>query len=173
MREQRHTTDTGFGSTRVLFALGILVCMTLIGYLIMVSSANGMDRVRIVRDDVIVATFEVEIMATPEQRSQGLSGRDHLPEGRGMLFLFPYAANYSMWMYNMKFPLDFIFFDNDRTVVHIVENEPPCVPGQSCPSIIPGRAVRYVLEVPAGTVAKHGIRLGDQLILPETLPEVY
>lgn len=172
MKKQRHSQDTVFGSARLLFALGILVCMTLIGYWIM-ANANSFERIQIVRDGAVVASFEVELMATPEQRTQGLSGRERLPEGRGMLFLFPYAANYAMWMYDMKFSLDFIFFDNDRVAVHIVANEPPCVPGQSCRSIYPGRAVRYVLEVPAGTVAKHGIRLGDQLILPESLPEVF
>lgn len=180
MGKQSHSKDIGFGFSRLLFALAILVCMTLIGYLIMVSSANSTDHagldlsnIQIVRDGVVLTTFEVEMMATPEQRIQGLSGREDLPAGRGMLFLFPHAANYSMWMIEMNFPLDFIFFDNELTVVHIVEDEPPCISRESCPSIFPGRAVRYILEVPAGTVAEHGIRIGDQLELPDSLPPVY
>lgn len=172
MGQQHQGNDIGFGSARLLFGLAILICMTLIGYLIMVSNANSTDRIQIVRDGSVVASFEVEMMATPEQRAQGLSGREPLPEGHGMLFLFPYAANYSMWMYNMKFSLDFVFFDNDLAVVRIIENQPPCVSRESCPSIFPGRAVRYILEVPAGTAAKYDIQLGDQLVLPETLPHV-
>src|SRR5690625_3147862 len=101
--------DIRLGFSRLLFACAIFVCIMLIGYLIMVRSANSSDHagldlsnIQIVRDGVVLTTFEVEMMATPEQRIQGLSGREDLPAGRGMLFLFPHAANYSMWMIEMN-----------------------------------------------------------------------
>lgn len=177
MAKSNQRQETGsFGFGRFAFAVGIMLVMGVIGYIIMVSGAGkdepDLTKIQVTRDATTVASFQVELMVTEEQRRQGLSGRKHLPEDHGMLFIFPHAANYSMWMFEMNFPLDFIFADDERTIVHLLENEPPCVNAQSCPSIRPGRAVRYILEVPGGTVSGHGIRLGDRLQLPDALPPV-
>jgi len=53
--------------------------------------------------------------------------QDQLPLDQGMLFVFPEQGLYSLWMLNMQFELDMIWFDNAGNVVHIKTNVPPCV----------------------------------------------
>ena len=42
----------------------------------------------------------VEVADTEEERAKGLSGRDALAEGRGMLFIFPESGYHGFWMKN-------------------------------------------------------------------------
>ena len=43
------------------------------------------------------ATFEVEIAATPDEMSKGLSGRDGLAAGNGMLFVYEVPQVSTFW----------------------------------------------------------------------------
>ena len=45
--------------------------------------------------------------------------QDQLPYDQGMIFVFTDPGLYSLWMLNMQFPLDMIWFDQDGNVVHI------------------------------------------------------
>jgi len=105
----------------------------------------------------------VEVADTPWERSRGLSDRDMLPDGRGMLFVFENPGKYAFWMYRMRFPLDIIWVSEDGRVVHIVENAPPCPANGPCPSYQPSEDALYVVEVNAGFAEKHGIRLGSKV----------
>lgn len=122
---------------------------------------QSLPRVEFRRDGELVASFTVELATTPEQQVRGLMEREHLPEGHGMLFIYPAAHNAMMWMKNMRISLDFLFVDGRGTVVHMVEDVPPCPSEGECPSFGAGQPVRYVLEVPAGTVARYGLQIGD------------
>ncbi len=107
------------------------------------------------------AVFYVEIADDDAERGKGLSGRESLPEDRGMLFVFENPGRYSFWMYEMRFALDIIWIDEDGRVVHIEENLQPCTPNQVCSSYTPSADAKYVLEVNAGLAKKHGIVVGD------------
>jgi len=111
------------------------------------------------------ACVEVEVADTAEAMEEGLSGRELLDEGRGMLFVFPSDAAYGFWMKDMQFALDIVWLDASGRVVYLQENLPPCTPG-NCPVYKPGQSARYVLEVNAGFVASHGIKPGTALTLP-------
>ncbi len=106
--------------------------------------------------------FRVEVADTAAARAQGLSGRDGLPEGEGMLFVFPKAGNYGFWMKDMKFALDFVWIKGD-TVLGVTENV-PSEPGGNILTYnhyYPPAPADKVLEVNAGTVQNYGIRVGD------------
>lgn len=121
----------------------------------------SLPRVEFRRDGEVVATFVVELATTREQQFRGLMEREHLPDGHGMLFVYP-TANYArMWMKNMLISLDFLFMDSRGVVVHILENVPPCPAEGECPSFGAEEPVRWVLEVPAGTIARYGLKTGD------------
>ncbi|MCX8009506.1 MAG: DUF192 domain-containing protein, partial [Patescibacteria group bacterium] len=66
----------------------------------------------------------MELFDTQEKRTRGLSGRDFLPENKGMLFIFEKPDYYTFWMKEMKFPLDFIWIRGDE-IVEITENVKP------------------------------------------------
>jgi uncharacterized protein len=100
----------------------------------------------------------VEIADTPELRAHGLMFRKELPEGTGMLFLFPRETRDAFWMKNTPIPLDMIFI-KQGAVVSIIEN---AVPYDE--SILqPDSSYTMTLEVPGGYASRHGVRLGDRV----------
>lgn len=127
---------------------------------------DAFPRVDIVRLDTVITTFAPEVAVTPDQLTQGLMGRENLAAGTGMLFIFPEVADHGMWMPNMLISLDFLFADAKGNIVHLVSDVPPCEVGKPCPTIAAGvPTVKYVFEIPAGSIARHGIQLGDRLRL--------
>lgn len=87
------------------------------------------------------------------QRARGFMGRPAPAPGEGLL-LSPCRA---VHMYGMKFPLDVLILDRQGRVT------------AAYPSLAPGRRTawhgraRYVLEMPAGTIAATETREGDLL----------
>ena len=102
----------------------------------------------------------VEMATTPEQRSLGLMGRKDMPLAAGMLFDFERTEPITMWMKNTFISLDMLFLDRAGIIVHIARNTQP----QSLRHISPGRPVRGVLEVNAGTAARLRIKVGDRVL---------
>jgi len=99
------------------------------------------------------ASWPVELAITPEERSQGLSGREVLPQGSGMLFVFEGDQHLSFWMRDMNFPLDMVWIESSCHVVDVTRGAPIPEPGQSLsdlPRFSPSQAARFVLEVNAG-----------------------
>ncbi|MFB5611145.1 MAG: DUF192 domain-containing protein, partial [Nitrosopumilaceae archaeon] len=70
-------------------------------------------------------------------------------------------GTYSMWMQNMQFSLDMIWFDSEGKIVHIEENVSPCksaVEIQTCTRVnAENEQALYILEVTSGFVKKFGI----------------
>jgi uncharacterized membrane protein (UPF0127 family) len=110
---------------------------------------------------------KVELATDEETRAQGLMYRDQLRPGTGMLFLFPNDGDYPFWMKNTLIPLDMIWIDANRRIVHIAHDVPPCKV-DDCPSYPPHAVARYVLEVAGGVAAAHGLKDGDVLRFEET-----
>jgi uncharacterized membrane protein (UPF0127 family) len=107
--------------------------------------------------------YSVEIAQTPDARERGLMGRGGLKSGAGMLFIFEASGRYGFWMKNMKFPIDIIWLDNAKKVVHIAKSVPPCRK-DPCPVYMPPYFARYIVEIPSGDAASKKIRLFDQAI---------
>lgn len=108
--------------------------------------------------------FTVEISDTQEKQALGLMFRDELPEGHGMLFIFPGMAMRSFWMKNTRIPLDIFYFDADLRLVSVSENTPPCRTPR-CPGYPSTGPAKYVLELNAGKAAELGVDPGDVLEL--------
>lgn len=103
--------------------------------------------------------LSVEIADTNEKRAYGLMFRAHLPEGQGMLFIFPKAERLSFWMKDTLIPLSIAFFDEKKRVINILDMDPPM--NSSIHYQSHGPAL-YALEVPLGWFDKHQIRPGTQ-----------
>lgn len=105
--------------------------------------------------------LEVEIADTSPLRTRGLMWRTELPEGTGMLFIFPAETVQSFWMRNTLIPLDMVFLDRARRVVGVVQwAEPRTLTSRSV-----GKPALYVLEVPGGWASRHGVRAGSTVEL--------
>jgi len=103
-------------------------------------------------DDI---ALQVMIADTEPRRVRGLMFEDQLPYDQGMIFVFEKSGLYSLWMLNMQFSLDMIWFDQDGKVIHIEKDVPPCKSAleiAACQSIIPAGEALYVLEVTSGFV---------------------
>lgn len=103
----------------------------------------------------------VEIVDTPATRRQGLSDRRELASGAGMLFVFEKPDYHGFWMKNMRFPLDIIWFSEQRKAVDMVTFAKP---ESASPKKIysPREKALYGLEVNAGFVKEEGIVRGDE-----------
>lgn len=106
--------------------------------------------------------FEVEIVQDDLSRQRGLQQRARLDENEGMLFVFPQAAPHRFWMYKCLIPLDIIWLDAGRKVVHIETGLPPCK-ALPCPDYGPSSSALYVLELGSGVAGRAGIRPGVHL----------
>jgi len=115
----------------------------------------------------------VELAETPEARVRGLRGREHLPEDRGMLLLFPDDRRGGFWMHDVLIPLDIAFADTDGTILRLMRME-PCRSRLAilCPTHRPGIPYRMALEVNAGWLEAHGVREGDRMVLDEDRPDL-
>ena len=117
-------------------------------------------RIDVVGSDGRHHPMAVEMAVTPEQLSQGLMFRKSLPADTGMLFDFGRPRQVSMWMKNTLIPLDMLFMDRAGRVIHVEEYT---IPGNLQP-LGPSDPVLGVLEVPAGTVRRLGLKSGDRVV---------
>lgn len=106
-----------------------------------------------------------EVVRTPEEQAQGLMFRPYLGEKEGMLFAFEDSAPRGFWMFNTLIPLDIVWLDSNKKVVEISEMTPPCKSPDytQCPSYGGTADSSYVIELKAGQVAAHKLKIGDQL----------
>jgi uncharacterized membrane protein (UPF0127 family) len=117
-------------------------------------------------------TLNVQVADTQARMEQGLQFSDPLPYNQGMLFVPPSSEVLPMWMPNMKFSLDMIWFDNNGNVIHIEKNVPPCDSTGHFPCPVynqNGHPSKYALEVTSGFVDKFNITTNSKLAIP--IPE--
>ncbi len=109
-------------------------------------------------------TILTELADTTEKRAKGLMFRDALAKDRGMLFTFPEPQHWTFWMKNTQIPLDIIWMDGNKTVVHVERNVPGCSrTDESCPQYQPSQAAMYVLELAAGMADSLSLQRGAKL----------
>ncbi len=103
--------------------------------------------------------LQVEVMVKDEDRAMGLMFRPSLPLDRGLLFVFDTEDFHGFWMKNCRFPIDMVWLDRDRRVVHLAEAVPPCK-AEPCPVYTPLRRASYVVEMNAGQARREKAVVG-------------
>ncbi|MBS3762505.1 MAG: DUF192 domain-containing protein [Planctomycetes bacterium] len=109
--------------------------------------------------------IQAEIADTPELRQKGLQGRQHLPQGSGMLFILDEPRVPQFWMKDTTIELSIAFIKEDGTIVSIKQMEP-----RSPVHISPEEPVKYALEVRQGWFADRHIGAGAKVEIPEDIP---
>jgi uncharacterized membrane protein (UPF0127 family) len=106
--------------------------------------------------------FQTELMIDDEDRARGLMFRPSLPTDRALLFVFGDLDFHGIWMKNCRFPIDIVWLDENKKVVHVAPQVPPCAK-EPCPVYNPMRKAAYVVEMNAGAARREKIVVGAAL----------
>ena len=109
-------------------------------------------------------SIPVDLAWTPASRQKGLSGRPCLAKDTGLVLGWDEPTPVRIWMPDMNFAIDVIFV-RDEKVIAIYPDAQPCVPGENCFSFGPQALSDFVLEVPAGSAGRWGLKEGDRITL--------
>jgi len=111
------------------------------------------------------AVLNARIAKTRDERTKGLSGTDKLAVDEALLMVYDDESQWSIWMKDMNYPLDIVWLDAHKKVVHIVKNAPP----DSYPqTFVPKNNAKYILEMNSGLVEEKSIRVGDVAVFDES-----
>ncbi|MCU0667412.1 MAG: DUF192 domain-containing protein [Patescibacteria group bacterium] len=113
-----------------------------------------------IKADINGQSYYLELADTDALRKRGLSERDGIKENGGMLFDFKQESDWRMWMVQMRFPIDIIWLNSDKMIVHIKNNATPAEYPEVYKSLEPSR---YVIELPEDAVEKLKIKVGDNI----------
>ncbi len=154
--------------TQTLIPIAVAAVVIGIAGILSIPTDSKLESVEFPRGTIKIddTVLEVQIADTEPRRIRGLMFQDQLPFDQGMIFVFNESGVYSLWMLNMQFSLDMIWFDEDGAIVHIEKNIPPCkTPTQimACQSIIPSGEAKYILEVTSGFIDKFNITKDSKL----------
>jgi len=99
---------------------------------------------------------------TPEKLQKGLSSRELISAKQGMLFNFGEADRHGIWMKDMLFSIDIMWFDENFKAVKVLSNVSP----DTFPQVFePDVQSLYVLEMRAGFVERYNVDVGSELVL--------
>src|SRR5262245_25684794 len=101
-----------------------------------------------------IVADKVEVADTRESRRRGLLGRDRLAP-RSALMISPCFAVHTAFM---RFAIDVAFVNRNGDVVRLVRDMGPW-------RMAVAWRGRRVIEMPAGELERHDVRLGDRLYL--------
>lgn len=116
--------------------------------------------------------FKLEVAATPETRTIGMMGRTSIPDGTGLLFVFPPSmfGVQSFWMNNCLTDMDILYLDNSGRIltIHTMTKPEPKKPEQSQAAYensLKRYSSRYpcglAIEIAPGEAKKLGLKEGD------------
>jgi uncharacterized membrane protein (UPF0127 family) len=106
--------------------------------------------------------LSTEVMVEDGDRAMGLMFRPSLAKDRAMLFVFEVADFHGIWMKNCKFPIDIVWLDESRRVVHLAESVPPCRK-DPCPVYQPMQRAAFVVEMNAAQAKREKVVKGATL----------
>lgn len=104
--------------------------------------------------------MEAFIADTPRKMTVGLMFRPFIKKNECMLFIFPNDGMHPIWMRNMRFPIDIVWYDSKKRVVDCIEGAKPSR-GLNFSSYKPQKPARYVIEFNAGFVKRNRIKRKD------------
>jgi uncharacterized membrane protein (UPF0127 family) len=115
---------------------------------------------------------ELEVAATQKAVEKGLSLRATVPDGTGMIFVFPDSRILDFWMIDCLTDIDVAYLDRTGKVVSVytMKAEAPQAQGESRDAY-KARLKRYpsaddamfAIELQAGAYAKLGVKPGDRI----------
>ncbi|MFO0775449.1 MAG: DUF192 domain-containing protein [Nitrospiraceae bacterium] len=155
----------GFGAllSNARHRIGLLIAMAilLMSLSVILSGDKETETIRIAFPNE--QTLEGEVANTPEKLLFGLAFRDSMPAGAAMLFIYDQSGLHRVWTKAYRFPVDIVWADESKHIVHILEGVPPCAQEPCTRYGPPPSDARYVIETNAGVVKQLGIAVGMEM----------
>lgn len=104
----------------------------------------------------------MEVASSNAERLKGLSGRDSLPDNKGMLFVFEKPAEQCIWMKDMLFNIDIIWLNESKEAIRLERNVAP----ETYPDSFCADDTKYVIELNSGQSDVLGFMAGKRVDLP-------
>ena len=105
--------------------------------------------------------FMLDVAGTEAQMRQGLSGRQEVSTQGGMIFPYPNEDKRCFWMKDMRIPIDIVWLNASKKVLHIEANLTP----DTYPQTYCADSTQYVVELKAGTAQAADLKVGDVVSL--------
>lgn len=141
---------------KVLLAASIVVFFGLLFFLLTPNKKLINKELNVVKASIAGKEVSLELADTDKKRQVGLMNRAELAKDSGMLFVFNTNGFHAIWMKNTLIPLDILWLDSEKKVVHIKESAQPCKT-VNCEIHVPKKAAKYVIELPAGWVQENAL----------------
>jgi uncharacterized membrane protein (UPF0127 family) len=103
--------------------------------------------------------LNVEIAKSEKERAKGLSSRNEILDGTGMLFIFPEEDFHSFWMRDTRIPLMVYWIDRNNCVI----DNSALVP-YDLSKISPKEKASMAIEVPLKWAENNKIEMGDKIL---------
>jgi len=118
--------------------------------------------------------FDLEVASDAASIERGLMHRETIPDGTGMIFIFPDAQMRNFWMKNCLTDIDIMFLDASGrvTATHRMKAEAPRREDESEPDYerrlasYPSRwPAQFAIELPPGSLDQLNVRFEDKIEL--------
>ena len=108
-------------------------------------------------------SLQGEVANTPEKLLFGLAFRERLRPDGAMLLIFDESGPHTVWTKAFQMPVDLIWVDESKQIVHLVRNAQPCHE-TTCPRFGPPPTnARYIIETEAGFIRRAEVQVGQEL----------
>jgi uncharacterized membrane protein (UPF0127 family) len=115
--------------------------------------------------------WTVEVASTGMARRRGMGGRTELADDAGMLFVYGRPEPMTFWMHDCLIDLDIAFIDSAGEIIAIFTLPAPAA-GESPARCVSPRNAQFVLETNAGSLAGHGVSVGDSVTFSPAVQEI-
>lgn len=113
-------------------------------------------------DEVIT----VEVADSAAERQRWLTFRqERIPLDSALLLKYDHPDLYEVWMLNIEYNLDLVWFDQDGNAVYLINDAPPCqnvVETVSCTYKTTSKSL-YIMAATSGFIDAHGITKGTKM----------
>ncbi|MBX4197001.1 DUF192 domain-containing protein [Candidatus Saccharibacteria bacterium] len=107
------------------------------------------------------SAIKAEVVSNKADLQKGLGGRPCILPNQGMLFEFDKPGIISIWMKDMKFPIDVIWINTDHKVAAAeIDLKPSTYPDKF---INRDHPAQYVLELKANRAKELGLNIGSAI----------
>lgn len=151
---------------KTIFRWRPLTTVVLLGGILAVLVATGVSYVAAnfqPKTEVIIGVqpYMLVVASDDVSREKGLSGVAKLGGDEGLLMVFEEDGLHGIWMKDMLMPIDIIWLDSSKKVIHLVRDADPELSTEVV--YTPRKPSRYVIELASGSIKQHGIRLGQEI----------